>query len=129
MNQNKINFNIKNVLRVACPKCSAVAGEPCLLSRERQDGRTYRFSSHIERHRLKSGKSLIKQRKPILLSKTYSFQEKRQVNKRAYKAWTSLDDKELLKLWSTEKNISKLGVRFNRSNGAIRSRLAKLLHF
>lgn len=47
--------------------------------------------------------------------------------KKAYSPWTANEDKELLRLFREGAKISDLSVQFQRTPGAIRSRINKLM--
>lgn len=59
--------------------------------------------------------------------KTYTFNEKREQYINAYKPWCAKDDEELITLYNEKKSIKELMVIFKRNEGAIRSRIKKLI--
>ena len=60
-------------------------------------------------------------------SKSYSVEGVRQQYSSAYEKWTEEEDSELKRLRDTGLSVSELAERFGRIQGAIRSRLRKLL--
>ena len=59
--------------------------------------------------------------------KTYTFNEKREQYFNAYKPWCAKDDEQLITLYNEKKSIKELMVIFKRNEGAIRSRIKKLI--
>ena len=59
-------------------------------------------------------------------STSYTLEEKRTINKNAYKKWTPDDDERLEKLYCKRKSIKQLSKIFGRNIGAINSRIVKL---
>lgn len=58
--------------------------------------------------------------------KAYTVNQKREINKDAYKPWTAALDSELEELYDDGWSISDLTIHFKRTKGAILSRLKKL---
>ena len=59
-------------------------------------------------------------------NKTYSVAVIREKHKKAYQPWTEKEDKELRKKYNKGAKIPEIASHFNRTTGAIRSRLKKL---
>jgi diadenosine tetraphosphate (Ap4A) HIT family hydrolase len=59
-------------------------------------------------------------------TKKSTIEEKRAINKNAYKKWDKESDKLLSQLYEEGNSISNLAKKFERTRGAIRSRLEKL---
>jgi hypothetical protein len=59
--------------------------------------------------------------------KTYTLDEKRKQFPNAYKTWSTEDDKLLVTLYDENRSIKELMSIFNRNEGAIRSRIQKLI--
>lgn len=60
-------------------------------------------------------------------TKQYNFQEIRKPHKQAYQPWTNDADEKLVLLFREGKTVKELSEIFGRTNGAIRSRINKLL--
>lgn len=58
--------------------------------------------------------------------KSYSVAEIRETHKEAYQPWSDLEDKELKKKYKQGVRIPEIAAHFNRTTGAIRSRLKKI---
>ena len=56
----------------------------------------------------------------------YTLEEKRQEHPRAYEKWPPEDDERLKEMYAAGHSVTELAKRFERNNGAIRSRLKKL---
>jgi hypothetical protein len=59
--------------------------------------------------------------------KAYTLDEKRKQFPNAYKSWSTEDDKLLVTLYDENRSIKELMSIFNRNEGAIRSRIQKLI--
>ena len=59
--------------------------------------------------------------------KTYTLNEKRKQFSNAYKPWSTEDDKLLVTLHHENKSIKELTSVFKRNEGAIHSRIQKLI--
>ena len=59
-------------------------------------------------------------------TKKSTIEEKRAINKNAYKKWDEESDKLLCKLYEEGNSISNLAKKFERTRGAISRRLEKL---
>ena len=71
---------------------------------------------------------LIIQDEELSEDKTYTFGEKRKQYPNAYKPWNVEDDEQLITLYKTNKGIKELMDIFKRNEGAIRSRIKKLMY-
>ena len=63
-----------------------------------------------------------------LKEKVYTMEEKREQHPNAYKPWSKDDDEQLLFLVKEKKSIKELSLIFKRNEGAIRSRINKLMN-
>jgi ATP-dependent DNA helicase PIF1 len=68
----------------------------------------------------------VKDEKPKK-TRTYSVEEIRKKFPRAYEPWTEEDDRALIKYKQGGKTVKELAAKFGRKEGAIRSRLKKLM--
>lgn len=59
--------------------------------------------------------------------KAYTMEEKRKHHSNAYKSWTPADDEQLIAFYEEGKDTKELSSTFKRNEGAIRSRLKKLV--
>ncbi|MCR4921813.1 MAG: hypothetical protein K5945_08955 [Bacteroidaceae bacterium] len=59
--------------------------------------------------------------------KAYTMEEKRKKYSNAYKSWSTADDEQLIVFYKENKSIKELSSIFNRNEGAIRSRIRKLI--
>lgn len=66
-------------------------------------------------------------RQKLSAEKTYTIEEKRKHYSNAYKPWTVADDELLFTLHKEGKSIKELSYSFQRNEGAIQSRIKKLL--
>ena len=66
-------------------------------------------------------------RQKEIKGKAYTMEEKRKLHSNAYKPWTSADDEQLIVFCKEGKNIKELSSLFKRNEGAIRSRIRKLM--
>ncbi len=64
-----------------------------------------------------------------LKERAYTVSQKRESHKDAYKPWTLELDKELRQLYESDNPVSAIAVHFERTRGAILSRLKKLNYF
>ena len=71
---------------------------------------------------------LIIQDEELSEDKTYTFGEKRKQYPNAYKPWNVEDDEQLITLYKANKGIKELMDIFKRNEGAIRSRIKKLMY-
>lgn len=72
--------------------------------------------------------SLFIPKKDKFVRKVYSMEEKIKKYPNAYKPWTLKDDEKLISLVKEQKSINEIAVMFKRNNGAIVSRIKKLLN-
>ncbi len=68
----------------------------------------------------------FKENETININKSYTFGEIRKTIPNAYIKWSEEEEEELLKLYSEGMKIKELSLHFNRTRGAIESRLKKL---
>ena len=71
--------------------------------------------------------SLFLQQEGKSKEKAYSLDEKRKQFPNAYKPWSTEDDKLLVTLYDENRSIKEIMSIFNRNEGAIRSRIQKLI--
>ena len=67
-----------------------------------------------------------KEKQETKTEKTYSVDKIREKHKEAYQPWTEREDKELRKVYNKGVRIPDIAIHFNRTTGAIRSRLKKV---
>ena len=69
-----------------------------------------------------------KKKKHVLKKSSIKNSEKiKKIHKQAYEPWTNETDKKLMMLFRQGKNVNELSKIFGRTNGAIRSRINKLM--
>ena len=59
--------------------------------------------------------------------KAYTIEEKRKYHSNAYKLWSTADDDQLITLYKGGKSIKELALFFKRNEGAIQSRIKKMI--
>ena len=74
----------------------------------------------------RGSKKIINKTEP---GKAYSFEQKRELYKDAYRPWTPDLDKELEELFTGGTSVNQMAEHFKRTKGAIQSRLKKLNYF
>ena len=66
-------------------------------------------------------------RQKVVERKAYTIEGKRKLYQNAYKSWTPADDEQLIALHNDGKSTKELASMFGRKEGAIRSRIKKLM--
>ena len=66
-------------------------------------------------------------RQKVVERKAYTIEGKRKLYQYTYKSWTPADDEQLIALHNDGKSTKELSSMFGRKEGAIRSRIKKLM--